>query len=204
MGELLTKINVEKRQLMQGMMKNEKKMYSALQEIKGYANPPVVLVRVLVSLFVILRVEGFEAHLGEDLKGFPDSPSPKLWKFTQGNIQLSQRHPNNLLRLLSQATKAQVMEDMKVDALQLYIDAAHHIMEPVERDAVHRASSIAVRLLDWINIGIKQANIEMELFRQTDDIFTESTTTMKQVAVKAGVTTYLQKEISSDDSKKSL
>ncbi|KAK3254388.1 hypothetical protein CYMTET_36396 [Cymbomonas tetramitiformis] len=119
MGELLTKINVEKRQLMQGMMKNEKKMYSALQEIKGYANPPVVLVRVLVSLFVILRVEGFEAHLGEDLKGFPDSPSPKLWKFTQGNIQLSQRHPNNLLRLLSQATKAQVMEDMKVDALQV-------------------------------------------------------------------------------------
>eukprot|EP00854_Cymbomonas_tetramitiformis_P009661 gene9661-11451_t len=155
----LTKLNQMKRRLYK-MMANSSSMNTALQEIKSYSAPPPLVLRVIVALLIVVGIPNFEVYLGDDLLEWPED-TLKLWKFTRANMQLSQRHPQNIFRMLSKATKGQAHADVK--RKMVCIVAAEKIMEGADREAVHHASSVAASLLDWIQVGIKQAYAEIEL-----------------------------------------
>ncbi|KAK3258719.1 hypothetical protein CYMTET_32246 [Cymbomonas tetramitiformis] len=56
----LTALNKDKLALLKLLQSS--RTLKALQEIKSYSKPPEVLVRVMVSLFVLLEVNGFEVR----------------------------------------------------------------------------------------------------------------------------------------------
>ncbi|KAK3281724.1 hypothetical protein CYMTET_10506 [Cymbomonas tetramitiformis] len=160
-----TQLNRMKQDLLKKISKNEKKLNSALQEMKNYIKPPVVIVRVFVSLFILLQVDGFEEYLGPSLSKFPADPH-KLWKFAKSHIQLSQMHPKNLIRMLKDASKAHSeIGSTSPQHKEFLMKAALMLMDPVTTEDVKRASEVAVMLLQWIKVGMKQVQTEIELLK---------------------------------------
>ncbi|KAK3244610.1 hypothetical protein CYMTET_45783 [Cymbomonas tetramitiformis] len=160
----LTILGTQKQQLFDTLMLESRKVTLLLQEIKHYHQPPEVLVRVMVALFVMLDCKGFQEFLGPSKCEFPEDWR-RLWKFTRGSIQLSERHPNNLLRLLRVATREKSVQSIDIKHIQVVVKFAASISD-VKRDVVAKASSIAPMLLDWVDVAVKQAHLEIELCKE--------------------------------------
>ncbi|KAK3270548.1 hypothetical protein CYMTET_21059 [Cymbomonas tetramitiformis] len=159
---MMTQIKTMKAAMIKKIGKNPKIMTQQLQEIKNYTKPPDIVIRVLTALFILLSTEGFEAHLGSALKKFPADPK-KLWAFTKSHIQLSQRHPNNFLRRLKEASKEHGHGKKDAQQCQRIMDAALTLLDPVERSECERASKVSSLLLDWIQIAIKELQLDGKL-----------------------------------------
>ncbi|KAK3261858.1 hypothetical protein CYMTET_29256 [Cymbomonas tetramitiformis] len=186
---LLTNLNKMKADLYKNMLKNREKIQSHLHEIKNYSKPPEVMVRVMTTLYVLMKnndvkarpmphhilgcAQDFVPYLGQELYNFPKDEKDlmKLWKFVRGNIQLSQRHPNNILRMLYQATKERALGDSGNQLKKAQIKAVEKLMDTVDDEKIAKASSVGSMISEFIKLGIKQAQVELKLMAmEADDI----------------------------------
>eukprot|EP00854_Cymbomonas_tetramitiformis_P017857 gene17857-21263_t len=117
----LTTLNKDKNGILKMITKNSKGFLKSMHEIKNYASPPEVLIKVMVALFVLLDTSGFEEYLGEDYDKYPN-PSTKVWIFTRGHIIVQCRHPNSILRMLAKGCKGKAMSDESVENVEKEVD----------------------------------------------------------------------------------
>eukprot|EP00854_Cymbomonas_tetramitiformis_P006364 gene6364-7626_t len=161
---ILDGLKREKKKGLQYLLSKKKFTSQCLREMKGYDKPPVILVKVFTALFVILEIGSYEDYLGPDLASFPADPylvAPKyerskmnLWKLVRHNIQLSERHPDHLLKKLNQESKEDVF--MYCEDKQMRTRAAKRIMRDLEQKEVVRASAVGGRLCEWVEMSVKQ------------------------------------------------
>eukprot|EP00854_Cymbomonas_tetramitiformis_P005114 gene5114-6221_t len=171
--KMLTGLNEMKRQLSKEI--NGPAVLQMLQEIKGYSNPPYSVAKTLTALMVILNFHGFEQYLGETLCAFPaeDELGP-LWAFTRNNIQLSTRHPDNIIRILTHESKENGEPHADDDAAaSMRLQAAQKMVETVDKAILTKASKAAVVLYDWIQTAIKHHAVEKELLQLEPEITEE-------------------------------
>lgn len=177
--EMLDALKRRKKAAVEQLMAKKKSIMAALQEMKGYDKPPVIVVRVFSALFVVLNIGDYEEYLKETLTTFPKDPfvnmkggvvskekdATSLWYNIRNNIQISQRHPDNLLKVLHQQSKSDLSEadpDNLKEKLRRS-DASKVLIEPVEKKALERASGVAVLLMDFLMISMEQVDLEAEM-----------------------------------------
>ncbi|KAK3239482.1 hypothetical protein CYMTET_50596, partial [Cymbomonas tetramitiformis] len=170
--EMLENLKMKKKQAVDDLMMRRKKIMAALQEMKGYDKPPVIVVRVFSALFVVLNIGDYEEYLKEKLTSFPKDPfanmkggavskekdATSLWLCLRSNIHMSHRHPDNLLKVLHQTSREDLTES-DPDSLQEKLrraTASKKLTEPVEMKALERASGVAVMLMEFLNISVQQ------------------------------------------------
>ncbi|KAK3233389.1 hypothetical protein CYMTET_56313 [Cymbomonas tetramitiformis] len=161
----LTTLNKDKNGILKMITKNSKGFLKSMHEIKNYASPPEVLIKVMVALFVLLDTSGFEEYLGEDYDKYPN-PSTKVWIFTRGHIIVQCRHPNSILRMLAKGCKGKAMSDESVENVEkerLVMKGVESWISDVEMSAVERASQVGPIMLKWVRLTLHQAKVESEL-----------------------------------------
>lgn len=158
----LTALNKDKNGIFKMINKNRKGFLKSMHEIKNYASPPEVLVKVMVALFVLLDTPGFEEYLGEDYDKYPN-PSTKVWTFTRGHIIVQSRHPNSILRLLGKGCKGKSMSNGGDAEKEKVMKGVESWISDVEMSAVERASQVGTVMLKWVKLTLHQAKLESEL-----------------------------------------
>ncbi|KAK3233141.1 hypothetical protein CYMTET_56548 [Cymbomonas tetramitiformis] len=173
MSKRIDEIMRQRRKHVKRMLAKKAIINKALGELKAYSKPPVLLIRVFSALFVLMGHTNLKAFLSESLSGFPQDPFKKirkaktsLWEFVRANIELSPRHPHNLLNLLNQFqadAKDGAGEPATDPRKQFRIDAVQKLLEGMELSTVEYASKIGGMLYQWIRLSIIQSKMEVLL-----------------------------------------
>ncbi|KAK3257208.1 hypothetical protein CYMTET_33695 [Cymbomonas tetramitiformis] len=169
---MLTALNEFKRQMAKQM--SGPSMFQMLQELKSYPKAPVLVVKTFAALFVTLKVQkvagGFRKHLGPKWNQFPQDEQKlqALWTYVRSCIQLSSRHPDNLIRTMTQDSK--VHGDMQAldPETKIRVNAGEALIGGVLKEDLEKSSKAAGILHDWITVAIKLVRIQEEVYEEAE------------------------------------
>ena len=151
-------------------MKRSQEVRGQMSEIRAYKKPPGKTSQIVVALLLLLGEQGLEDHLGPELTAFPKDGSKeaiKLWNFARSRIQVSQRHPDYILRRMVNMSKGMVIS-MEGGAMK-HVDAAKAIVSTVSEETAARSTYTLLNLFNWESSCISQFDLQVKLQKMVEE-----------------------------------